>query len=103
MDRRYFSTPVDQERRWQGVDAAIHFRGAVVTDDYAVVYPEVCQEGLDYLPALIVHGNAQNFETLVLILTLHVHEPGDFDLARPAPGCPEVEENDFSLVIGKMH
>ena len=103
MDCRDFSTPVDEEGRGQCIDAPIRVGCAVVADHYTVIHPQVRQERLHYFPALIVHGHTENLEPLVLVLTLHVHEPGDFDFARPAPSRPEVQQNDLSLVIRKVH
>ena len=59
--------------------------------------------GPDRLPSVIVHGNSQDGETLILILFLELYEPRDLRLAWAAPGGPEVDQHNFAEIIGKIH
>ena len=57
------------------------------------------KERLHHFPTFIVHGNAQHREALVLVPALEVHEPGNLDLARAAPGGPEIQQHHFTAII----
>ena len=51
--------------------------------------------------AFFVHSNAKNREAFRLVLLLHLDEPGNFDVARIAPGGPEIDEHDGAFVLGE--
>ena len=103
MDGGDSSFFIDQERGGQRIDTTVHTGGLIVANDYPVVDAEVGEERLDHFPAFIVHGDAENRETFVLVLALHLHEPGDLQLARSAPCSEEVEQDDLALVIGEVN
>src|SRR5207253_8165283 len=42
-----------------------------------------------------------DLEAAALVLRVQLGEDRDLDLARPAPGRPEVQQNHFPLVVGK--
>src|SRR5215472_11747579 len=84
----------DDERRGKRFDPAVCFVQIVVAEDNAVVDLVLRDVRLDHLPAVVIKGNAQHFEVLILILLLEAHEPGDLDFAWTAPGRPEVQEYD---------
>src|ERR1019366_10307346 len=50
----------------------------------------------------VVHGNANDLQTLVPVFVLQFDEMWDFLPARVIPGCPEVEENYFAAVGGEI-
>ena len=102
MDRGDFSVPVDQERGRQRVNAAVKLRGGIVADDHAIIHAQFGEEWLDDIPPFIVHRNADHRKTAILVLALHLHEPGNFDLARPAPGGEKIEQHDLALIIFQM-
>src|SRR5215469_762334 len=102
MDGGDFAVAVDQKRGRQRIHAAISLRRLIGAKDHAIVHLQIREKRLDYLPAFIIHGNAQDYETLVLIPLLKVDKPGNFNFAGTAPGGPEVQEYSLALVIRKM-
>src|ERR1035441_823630 len=89
VDRGNFPLPIDQEGGRQRVHAAVLPGSIVVADHHPVIHFQIREEWLDGFPALVVHGHAEHFETLVLILALHLHKPRDLNAAGAAPGGPE--------------
>src|SRR5439155_961706 len=69
----------------------------------AVVDPHLRGEGFHYFPTFVVHGDANDFETSILILALHFHEPWDLDLTRTAPGGPKIQQHYLPLVLREAH
>ncbi len=101
MNRGDSPFAIDQKSGGQRVDAAIKLGGLVVAHEDAVIHAEPGDEGLDRVPTFVVHGDAEDGETMILVAALEVHEPGDLHGARLAPGGPEIEEHDFAAVIGE--
>ena len=99
MDRGDLSVPVDEERGRQRIHAAVKLGRFAVADHHAVVHAQLRKKRLHGFPAIIVHGDAQHRESLVLVSALEVHEPGDLDLARAAPGGPEIQQHHFTAII----
>ena len=54
------------------------------------------------LPAVIVHRQAQDGETLILIFLLEFDEPGNFHFTRSAPGGPKIYQDDFAAIIRQI-
>ena len=75
----------------------------VVAQHDPVVHRHAADEGLDHVPALLVHGDPDHREAPVLVLALEIDEPRDLDLARPAPGGPEVQQHHLAPVVGEPH
>src|SRR5208337_4184379 len=44
-----------------------------------------------------------HLEPLVLILPLHLLEPRNLDLARPAPRGPEIQQHHLAAIIAEVH
>ena len=97
------SFSIDEERGGQRVDTAVHAGRLIVANDYPVVDAEFGEEGLDHFPAFIVHGDTEDGKAFVLVLPLHLHEPGDLQFARSAPRREEVEQDHLALVIGQVN
>ena len=93
---------VDQESRRERVDAAEELRHAVVANHHGVIYRPLLYERLNGLPAVFIHRDAQRGEATILVQLLEFDKPGNFSLARPTPGSPEIEQNDLSSVIGEL-
>ena len=53
--------------------------------------------------ALVIHGDAENRESLWAVFVLHVDQPGNFHTAGIAPGGPEIYEHHFAFVVSKVH
>src|SRR5580658_2709 len=94
--------PVDQQRGGQRVQPAVGSADFVVAKKDAVVHLAIPYVGLDGGPTVFVHGHAEHGEALILELGFELHEPGDLDFARAAPGGPEVEQDHFASIVGKM-
>src|ERR1700733_4686687 len=90
---------VDQETNWQGLDAAIKRSRARVPDHYRVVHVVGRDKRLHEFPATVIERYAEDLEAAARVCLLKVDEPGNLDFATAAPGGPEVENHDFSLVI----
>jgi len=103
VDRGDLAIPVDEERRGQCVHTAVRLRRLIVADHHAIVDAEFLNEWFHRLPSFIVHRDAQHFEALVLILTLHLHEPRNLDTARTAPRGPEIQQYDLPFVVAEVH
>src|SRR6266567_3705732 len=63
---------------------------------------KVLGELCDVFLAGVVHGYTDYLQTLGTVLLLKLNEPGHLDLARRAPGGPEVQQHRFAAEIGKM-
>src|SRR5260370_17207882 len=84
------------------MDAAVELRHAVVANHHGVVDRSLLYERLDGLPAILIHRDAQRGETAILVHLLELDKPGNFSLARPTPSGPEIEQKNFSAVVGKL-
>lgn len=72
-----------------------------VAHDYRVVHFELFVEGGDGVRG-IVHGNAEDLEASGAVVILELDEVGDFGAAGFAPCGPEIEEDDFAVVVGEF-
>src|SRR4029079_13114949 len=70
-----------------------------VTPDKRVVKIHFLCERVYISNTFIVRVEADDLEIFVAMLVLHFNEPGHFGPARPAPCCPHVDQNDFSLFV----
>ncbi len=77
-------------------------RDGIVAEQNPVVDFVLGDIRFDGGPAVFIHGNTEDGETLRFVTLLKFREPGDFDAARPTPGGPEIEENDFAAIIGQF-
>ena len=99
MDCGDLSIPIDQEGSRECVYATITLGCGVISNHNSIINFKVGHERLHSFPALIVHGNSQDFEAPILVLALHLHEPGDLDLAGSAPGCPEIQQHHLTAIV----
>src|SRR5689334_11535532 len=93
------SFAVNHESRGQSLHPAVELRDGVIADNDAVIDAELGHERLDHLPAFVIHGDADDFKAAVAELALKLLQPRNLDLAGPAPGGPEVEQDHLALVI----
>src|SRR5439155_19440570 len=105
-----FSVAGNEEARGVAEKTAELVGDLVVADDDGVVHGQfqavdveafLGQKRIDGGFAFFIHGDAQNGETLRFVLLLHFDEPGNFDVAGIAPGGPEIDQDNFSFVLGK--
>ncbi len=103
MNGGNFAIPINHKRGGQRFYAAIKIARLVVAEYDSVVDFLLGHERRNRLPAVIIHGDAQNFEATIFVTPLKIHKPGDLNRARSAPGCPEIEQHHFTLEIGQFH
>ncbi len=95
-------TAINQKGSRERFNAAVLIGSLRVGDHHAVINFIVFQERLNDLPPLFVLGDTEHGEALILLILFEFGKPGDLDFAGTAPGGPEIEDNYFSPVIGKM-
>src|ERR1700687_2735405 len=103
VDRGDFPLAVDYEGGRQGLDAPVNLPHLVVSKQNTIVDLVLLDVRLHHVPAIFVHRNAQHRKAAIFQLLLEFHEPGDFDLAGAAPGCPEIQQHHLAFIVGKMN
>ena len=93
-----------KKRDRKAPDRPVRFLEVLATapDQHRVVDLELGRERPDLL-GRVVHREAQHDQAVVLVLALELDEPRDLDLARPAPGRPEVQQDDVALQRRQAH
>jgi hypothetical protein len=97
------SVPVDHKRGGQRFQAAVLIARFVVAQHHTIIDFSFRDKGIDRLPAVIVHRDAEDFEASVFVFTLELREPRDLDHARATPGCPKIEQHHLATIIGKVN
>jgi len=92
---------VDQEGDGEAEDSAVLLADFCVAHDDRVIHFELLGEGGDGVGG-VVHGDADDLESLRGVFVLQVDEVWDLGAARFAPGGPEIEEDDFAAVVGEF-
>lgn len=69
-------------------------------DHDGIVDAELAAERFDGA-GVVIHGHADDLQSLIAVLGLPLDEVGDFLAAGRAPGGKEIEQDDFAGVIGK--
>src|SRR5260370_19348240 len=100
MDSGNAAGTVDQKGGGQRVHAAVPRAHFFVAHQDAVIDLAFMDVWFHHAPAIVVHGDSDHGEAAVLVGLLELDEPGNLDLARPAPSRPEVEQDYFTLVVG---
>src|SRR5258708_1827224 len=75
---------VDQQRHRHRIHA-IELSQVRVADHDGVANGMLFEECLHRFPTVLIHRNADDGETTVIVLSLKLHVPGDFNLAPRAP------------------
>ncbi len=57
----------------------------------------------DVFLAGIIHGDADDLQSLRSVLVLQFDEPRHFDFARTAPGGPEIQQHGLTAQVGQAH
>jgi hypothetical protein len=94
---------VDDKGRRKRINAAIKLRHFLGADHNAVVDLVRGDVWPDRLPSVIVERDSQDGEIAVLILLFELDEPGDLDFAGSSPSGPEVQQDDFSSILGQAN
>ena len=98
-----FPCTIKDECRRQRVYAAKQRGHRVITKQHSIVHLALCDVRLHSRPSIVIHGNANHLEAFVFVLLLKIYEPGNLNLAGPAPRGPEIKQHYFSAVIGEFH
>lgn len=102
MNRGNPSITIDYECRRQRFEAAIEIARLVVAQHNTIIDLSLRNKGVDSLPAVVIHRDAENFEPSVLVLAFELREPGNLLGTGAAPGGPKVEEHHLAAVIAQV-
>src|SRR6266700_1665220 len=59
------------------------------------------EEWLHRFPTVLIHRNADDGKPVVLVLSLKLHVPGNFNFTTRAPRGPEIEQDYPAFVTGQ--
>ena len=91
---------IENEGSGQRGNSAVLNANVVRGQRDGIVDAESCGEFLDRVEIVVVHDKAENLQA-VFVFVLQLDEVGNFGAARPAPGSPEIQEDDFPFGRGK--
>ena len=91
----------NQEAFRQSGDAAVLVADRFFSDQDGIVHAHILGEFADVFLAGVIHGDADDLQSLRAVLFLQVDEPGHFDFAGAAPGRPEVEQHGLAAKVGE--
>src|ERR1700704_2889721 len=95
---------VNEECGRQHANAAIALADRVLPEQDGVVYSELPGELRDVSAVgILVHGHADDLETLWAVFLLQFDKPGHLDFAWLAPGGPKIEQDGLATEIGELH
>ena len=94
---------VDVERGGQIVDAAVLVGDLLLADEDGIVDGVFGGELHHILRVAIIHGDADDLQSLAAVALLQLDEPGNLLLAGRAPGGPEVEHHGLAAQIAELH
>ena len=92
---------IEEEGDGQSQNASVFLADFGVAHDDRVVHFELLVETGDGVGS-VVHGDADDLESLIAILVLETDEERRFYATRLAPCRPEVEEHDLSAIVGEL-
>ena len=96
------AVPIDHKCGRQRFEPPIQIARGVVAQQNTIINLFHGDVGINRFPSVVVHGNSQDLETLVFVLALKIHEPGNFDLTGATPGSPEIEQHNLALIVGQV-
>jgi hypothetical protein len=105
-----FAIARDEDAGGVAEEAAKFVGGGIVANENGILHQHflavdvplfVGDERRDDRFAFFVHGDTENGEAFVGIFLLDVDKPGNFDTAGITPRGPEIDEDDFALVVGE--
>jgi len=92
------SVAVDHKSDGQTEDSAVSIREFGIAQRDWIIHFELLLKLANGRLA-VVHGNAEDLQTLRGVLVLQLNEVGNFLLAGFAPGGPEIQHDDFAAVV----
>src|SRR5271157_841705 len=75
----------------------------ILSDQHGIIDSHIFGELGDVLLARVIHRYTYNLQPLRPILLLQFHQPRHFDLARDAPGRPEIQQHGFAAQVRQAH
>jgi len=87
----------DQESHWQPQNSPICFSSSRIAHDNRIIHLVLLIESA-YRLRSVIHGNADDLQTLCAILILYLDKMRNLLAARLAPGCPEIQQNDLAAI-----
>src|SRR3954447_13069956 len=87
----------------QRIDAAIKLTDRIVAEKHMVIHLVRCNERFNGWPALVIHRHSHYFQPTALHLLLKLNKPRYFQGARPAPGSPKIQQNNFPAKIAQLY
>ena len=97
MLRLYSAVAIDQECDRQPEDSAIELSGFRGAHYDGIVHVKLLVESAGRV-GTVVHGDADNLQSLVAILLLQFGEMRSLDAAGLAPASPKIEKNQFAAI-----
>src|SRR5215471_1134548 len=98
-----FSIAPDKEALRKRRNSAVGVTHGFFPQQDWIIHPHLFCEAGNLILAGVVHRDADHLQSLLTILFLELDKPGRFDLARAAPGGPEVHHNSLTAQRGKTH
>ncbi len=102
MHRCDAALPVDDKSGGQRFHSAVFIRQRLVANHNRIRNLVLRKMRPDHLPTLVIHRHAQGRKPARFVLILEFVEPRNFNLARPAPSGPEIEQHHFTLVVAEL-
>src|SRR6266478_907466 len=93
---------VHEKRCGQHADTAVALSNRFLAEQDGVVDAHFLGEFGDVFGAGVVHGYADDLESLRAVFFLQLDKPWHLDLAWAAIGRPEVEQNGFAAKVGEL-
>jgi hypothetical protein len=91
-----YAAAVDEERNGQAENSSVLRAQLFVAHQDREWHRTALQEVSDGL-GVIVHGHGNDLKAADAVYLLPLRKAGQFNLAGPAPRCPEVKQDDLSF------
>jgi hypothetical protein len=101
--KRHSPLSINDKRRGKRFHAAVELADRIVAQQNTIIHLVCGDVWLDGVPAILIHRDAHDGESLGFVLLLEFDEPGNFKGAGAAPGGPKVEQDDFAAIIGQFY
>lgn len=102
MHRRDAALPVNDKSCRKRFHSTVLIRQGLIANHHRIGNLVLRKMRPHHLPALIIHGHTQGRKSTRFVFILEFVEPGNFNLARPAPSGPEIEQHYFTLIVAQL-
>lgn len=93
---------IDDNRYGDGVDHAVRHGYPAVIQQNRVMHSKILNKAPNFVGILCIHGDTGQHQALVFQFIMHLVELGDLRLAHRSGRQKEVQQDNFSLVLGKL-